>query len=129
MSASTEAIEIAKVAGQAASDKLGFDIVAIDVSEKLAITDIFLVVSAKNDRHLGSVVDAIDEALHKIGVKSARREGKDSGWFLVDYSEIVVHVQLAEERENYGLTRLWKDCEFIDLDLTDPEPGVVELGE
>ncbi len=130
MGASTEAIRIAKIAGQAASDKHGFDILAIDVASKLAITDIFLIVSAKNERQVSAIVNGIDEELHKHGVKSSRREGdREARWVLVDFVDIVVHVMHVEERMTYSLERLWRDCDVIELDLVDPEPTPVTFDD
>lgn len=116
MTASPEAIASAIAAAEAASDKLAEDIVAIDVSEKLVITDVFLLCSAANERQVKSVVDGVEERLHKMGVKPLRREGEAEGrWVLLDFGDIVVHVQLAEERIHYAIERLWKDCPFIAL--------------
>jgi ribosome-associated protein len=72
--------------------------------------------SAANDRQVAGVVDAIEEALLKLGVKPLRREGEqENHWVLLDYGDIVIHVQLAEERIHYAIERLWKDCPLIAL--------------
>jgi ribosome-associated protein len=116
MAASERSIEIARWAAAAALDKIAQDPVAFDVSERLAITDIFLVVSAGNERQVGAIVDGIEEALLKRKLKPTRREGdRDNRWVLLDYLDVVVHVQHAEERALYSLERLWKDCPAIDL--------------
>jgi ribosome-associated protein len=109
--------ELVKVAAQAAADKLAHDIVAYDVSDVLAITDAFLLASAANDRQVKAIVDGVEEALiRECGVKPLRREGeRDGRWVLLDYSDIVVHIQHAEERVFYALERLWKDCPQLDL--------------
>lgn len=118
MTATENAVAIAKVAAQAAADKLGTEIVAFDVSEHLAITDIFLVVSAGNERQVGAVVDGVEEALLKQELKPVRREGdRENRWVLLDYIDVVVHVQHTEERALYSLERLWKDCPAIELDV------------
>jgi len=116
--ATPEAIALAQAAAEAAADKLATDIVAIDVSQYLVITDVFLLCTAANDRQVRAVVDAIEERLAREGEKPIRREGeKESRWVLLDYGDIVVHVQIAEERIHYALERLWKDCPFIPLDV------------
>ncbi|MHB1067098.1 MAG: ribosome silencing factor [Candidatus Nanopelagicales bacterium] len=116
MTASPEAATLAIAAAQAASDKMAEEIVAIDVSEKLVITDVFVLCSAANDRQVRAVVDAVEERLHRLGSKPLRREGEGEGrWVLLDFGDIVVHVQLAEERIHYAIERLWKDCPFIAL--------------
>lgn len=118
MPASPEAIDTAIAAAQAANEKLGEEIVALDVSGQLVITDVFVLISASNDRQVKAIVDAVEEALHQRGVKALRREGeKENRWVLLDFGDVVVHVQLAEERIHYALERLWKDCPSIPLQI------------
>jgi ribosome-associated protein len=122
VAASTEAIELAQQAAEAAEDKLATDIVAIDVSQYLVITDVFLLCTAANDRQVRAVVDAVEERLQRLGAKPLRREGEKEGrWVLLDFGDIVVHVQMAEERVHYALERLWKDCPTIPLQLGAPD--------
>ncbi|MDT7788924.1 MAG: ribosome-associated protein [Pseudonocardiales bacterium] len=116
MTATDHAIELVHAAARAASDKLAEDILAFDVSEQLVITDAFLLCSAANERQVKSIVDEIEEKLREVGAKPVRREGeRDGRWVLIDYAEIVVHVQHEEERSFYALERLWRDCPTIDL--------------
>ncbi|MDR1431808.1 MAG: ribosome silencing factor [Propionibacteriaceae bacterium] len=117
MSASQHSIDVTGWAAAAAAEKLAQHPVAFDVSERLAITDVFLIVSAGNERQAGAIVDGIEEALLTHGLKPVRREGRrDSRWLLLDYLDVVIHIQHAEERELYSLERLWKDCPQIPLD-------------
>jgi ribosome-associated protein len=114
--ASECARELVLAAAHAAADKLATDVVAIDVSEQLVITDAFVLASAPNDRQVSAIVDAVEEALRGHEAKPVRREGeRDGRWVLLDYAEIVVHVQHDEERTYYALERLWKDCPLIEL--------------
>ncbi|MBE2998515.1 ribosome silencing factor [Nocardiopsis sp. HNM0947] len=117
MTATDRALELVEVAAEAASDKLAQEIVAYDVSDQLIITDAFVLCSAPNDRQVRSIVDEVEEQLRvKSGAKPVRREGeRDGRWVLLDYADIVVHIQHEEERGYYGLERLWKDCPEIDL--------------
>ena len=116
MSASTRAVDLARAAGAAAEDKLASRVVAIDVSGQLALTDVFVIASAANDRQVKAVVDAVEERLHSLGVRPVRREGeRDGRWVLLDFGDIVVHVQHDDEREFYALERLWKDCPTVDV--------------
>ena len=116
MSATPDAIELARTAARAAAERKAEQIIAIDVSERLALTDVFLIVSGANDRQVRSIVDAVDEAMFKAGAKRKMREGFDEArWVLIDYGDIVVHVQQTEDREFYSLERLWRDCPLIDL--------------
>ena len=116
MTATTQAIELAVAAAEAAGDKLAQDIVAIDVSDHLVITDIFVICSGNTERQVKAIVDSIEERLHGLGVKRIRREGHAEGrWVLLDFGDIVVHAQLAEERVFYDLGRLWGDCPMVEL--------------
>jgi ribosome-associated protein len=127
VTATENALEIARIAARAAVDKKALDPVAFDVSERLAITDIFLIVAATNERQVGAVVDGIEEALLKAGVKPTRREGdREKRWVLLDYLDVVVHVQHTEERALYALERLWKDCPRLDLGNLDAAPESTE---
>jgi ribosome-associated protein len=116
MTATDHARELVAAAARAASDKLAQRIIAFDVSEQLAITDVFLIASGSNDRQVRAIVDEVEEKLRDIGAKPLRREGeRDGRWVLIDYGDIVVHVQHEEERQFYALERLWRDCPMIDL--------------
>jgi ribosome-associated protein len=117
MPATERAIELLTAAAEAAHDKKAENVLAFDVSEQLAITDAFLVASASNDRQVRAIVDAIEDKLREdFDAKPVRREGAREGrWVLLDYLEIVVHVQHDEERNFYSLERLWRDCPIIPL--------------
>ncbi len=118
MTATEHALELTRVAAEAAADKLGTEIVAFDVSDQLAITDVFLVVTASNERQVGAVVDGVEEALRGIGEKPVRREGdREQRWVLLDYLDLVVHIQHSDERRFYALERLWQDTPGIPLGL------------
>jgi ribosome-associated protein len=114
--ATDRSLELATIAAKAADDKLATTVVGIDVSEQLALTDVFVIVSASSERQVASVVDEVEDKLREAGAKPIRREGeRDGRWVLLDFGDIVVHVQHDEEREFYELERLWKDCPEIEL--------------
>ena len=116
MSATDRAVELVRAAAEAASDKQAEQITAFDVSDQLIITDAFLLCSARNERQVGAIVDAIEERLRDLDAKPVRREGqREARWVLLDYADIVVHVQHEEERQFYALERLWRDCPLVDL--------------
>ena len=116
MTATEHALELVQAAARAASDKLATQIIAFDVSEQLAITDAFVLASASNDRQVKSIVDEVEDKLREIGAKPIRREGeRDGRWVLIDYGDVVVHVQHEEERQFYALERLWRDCPLVPL--------------
>ncbi|MDX3095665.1 ribosome silencing factor [Streptomyces sp. ME01-24h] len=127
MTATDRSIELIQTAAQAAADKLAHDIIAYDVSDVLSITDAFLLASAPNDRQVKAIVDEVEERLQQeLGVKPVRREGEREGrWVLLDYVDIVVHVQHSEERVFYALERLWKDCPELEL----PKDAVATRGK
>lgn len=109
---------MAAIAARAAAAKLAQDVVVIDVSEQLVITDCFVIASAANERQANAIVDEVEEKMRQAGHKPARREGTREGrWVLLDYIDIVVHVQHQDERNFYALDRLWRDCPLIEVQL------------
>ena len=125
MTASPEAREVATIAAHAAADLKAENVVAIDVSEPLVITDIFLIASADNERQVNAITEEIEDKLRDAGHKPLRREGTREGrWALLDYGDVVIHVQHGDERDFYGLERLWKDCPPLDLDGVTGTPEV-----
>lgn len=124
MTATDRALDLSRAAAAAAADKLATTIVGIDVSEHLALTDVFVIVSAESERQVGAIVDEIEDVLRDLKAKPLRREGqRDGRWVLIDFGDIVVHVQHDEERSFYELERLWKDCPAIDLGAVGTEQG------
>lgn len=116
MPATDRALDIALAAARAASGLKAQEIIALDVSERLVLTDVFLIASATNERQVSAIVDAVEEALHQLGVKALRREGvREARWVLLDFGDVVVHVQHADDRVYYALERLWADCPVIEL--------------
>ena len=124
MTATEHALALTSAAAEAAGDKLARDLVAFDVSDQLVITDVFLVCSAANDRQVRAVVDAVEERLLALGAKPVRREGQREGrWVLLDYGDIVVHIQHEDERAYYALERIWRDCPVVPLpEVAAPAP-------
>ncbi|WP_342318249.1 ribosome silencing factor [Corynebacterium mayonis] len=121
MTALESSREQAIVAARAADEKLGRNIGVIDVSDVLAITDIFVVVSADNERQVGAISAEVEDAMTKAGHEPKRREGhRELRWVLLDYGSIVVHIQRDAEREFYGLDRLYADCPVIEIEGVEP---------
>ncbi len=124
MTATDRALELARAAAKASADKLATTITGIDVSEQLALTDVFVIVSAESERQVGSIVDEVEDTLRELGAKPVRREGQREGrWVLIDFGDVVVHVQHDDERAYYELERLWKDCPALDLGAVGTEQG------
>lgn len=116
MTASPSTVDLARAAAAAAEDKLARDVIAFDVSEQIAIADVFLLCSGNTDRQVKAIVDAIEERLRDDAGRPTRREGeRESRWVLLDYVDLVVHVMQTDDREYYALERLWKDCPLIDV--------------
>jgi ribosome-associated protein len=124
VTASESSVTIARHAAKAAADKIAQNIVALDVSERLALADVFLIASAPSERQVNAIVDGIEEELIKQDLRPVRREGRSAGrWVLLDYADVVIHVQHEEDRVFYALERLWKDCPVVDLQLADDAPA------
>ena len=124
MTATPTAVELARVAAAAAVDKKATDLVAFDVSDVLFITNVFLICSGSNPRQVAAIVDEVERRVKQAGGESPRIEGAgESRWVLVDFGDLVVHVQLEDERVVYDLERLWHDRPLVDLALDQPGPG------
>ena len=126
MTATHISIEQATIAAKAADEKLGANIAVIDVSNVMAITDIFVIASAETERQVAAIVEEIESELTDAGLEPKRREGnREFRWVLLDYGNFVVHVQREAEREFYGLDRLYSDCPVIDVEGLEPyqRPG------
>ena len=116
MAVGKRTIELTKIAANALADKLGSEIVAIDLSEQLVLNQVFLLVTGNNEPQLQALSDEVQKKLAEAGEKPARKEGSSS-WILLDYIDLVVHIQSTELRNYYMLDRLWNDCPKIELEL------------
>ena len=120
MPASKSVTELTQVAARAISEKLGTDMIALDLSDQLVLSEVFLIATGGNVRQVDSIADFVEEKLREIGEKPARREGTEE-WVLLDYSDLVVHIQSTTLRNYYMLDRLWNDCPRIELDIVREE--------
>ena len=120
MPASKSVIELTQVAARAIAEKLGTDMIALDLSDQLVLSEVFLIATGGNVRQVDSIADFVEEKLREIGEKPARREGTEE-WVLLDYSDLVVHIQSTTLRNYYMLDRLWNDCSRIELDVVREE--------
>ncbi|RNE49628.1 ribosome silencing factor [Corynebacterium alimapuense] len=126
MTVSDQSRRLAVVAALAADEKLGHNIIALDVSDVMGITEVFVVASAESERQVSSIVEEIEDKLTEAGAEPIRREGnRENRWVLLDYGSLVVHIQREAEREFYGLDRLYRDCAAIEIEgIETPErPG------
>jgi len=100
--------QVARKIVEVASDKQAEDIVLLDVREMCSFADYFVICSGATQRQTSAIADEIDKTLHKKGPKLNHKEGDvESGWLLMDYGDVVVHIFGAEEREFYKLDKLW----------------------
>jgi ribosome-associated protein len=116
MAVGSRTIELTKIAAAALADKLGDEIVAIDLSEQLVLNQVFLLVTGSNEPQLQALSEEVQRKLAEAGEKPVRKEGSGA-WILLDYSDLVVHIQSTELRNYYMLDRLWNDCPKIELNL------------
>jgi ribosome-associated protein len=116
MAVGSRTIELTKIAAAALADKLGDEIVAIDLSEQLVLNQVFLLVTGSNEPQLQALSEEVQRKLAEVGEKPVRKEGSGA-WILLDYSDLVVHIQSTELRNYYMLDRLWNDCPKIELGL------------
>ncbi|CAB4727242.1 MAG: ribosome silencing factor [Actinobacteria bacterium] len=115
MTISARTLEITQAAARAVIEKIGTDLVAIDLSDQLVLSEVFLIATGQNVAQVDSIADEVERQLLAMGEKAARRE-KGAEWILLDYSDLVVHVQSTDLRKYYMLDRLWNDCPMIELD-------------
>ena len=120
MPASKSVIDLAQCAAFAASEKKATDMVAIDLSDQMVLSEMFLIVTGQNVAQVDAIADEVERKLREVGQKPVRREGGEE-WILLDYSDLVVHVQSANLRAYYMLDRLWNDCPRIELDAVKAE--------
>jgi ribosome-associated protein len=116
MAVGNRTLELTKIAAAALAEKLGSEIVAIDLSEQLVLNQVFLLVTGNNEPQLQALSEEVQKKLAQAGEKPIRKEGSGS-WVLLDYTDLVVHIQSTELRNYYMLDRLWNDCPKIDLGL------------
>ena len=114
MPASNNVKRLAQIAADAISEKLGKDILAIDLSDQMVLSEVFLIATGQNPKQVEAISDFVEEKMREAGEKPARREKSDE-WILLDYSDLVVHLQSENLRNYYMLDRLWNDCPFIEL--------------
>jgi len=110
------ALEIARLAADAALDKKASDVVILDVAELSGFTDYFVIMSGRSTRHVQGLATAVDEALSNKRIKGGTTEGLDEGqWVLLDFNEVIVHIFYAETREFYDIEGLWHDAPRVEL--------------
>ena len=118
MAASEKVKALTQLAADVIAEKLGTDIVAIDMTEQSLLSEVFLIATAANERQVDAIAEAVAEKLIEHGEKPLHTE-KSAEWILLDYSDLVIHIQSRELRQYYLLDRLWNDCPRIPLDISE----------
>jgi ribosome-associated protein len=107
----------ARRAARAALDRKAIDLVVLDVQGLSSVTDYFLVCSGRSTTHLRTITDGIREDLKQAGVRPLHAEGAtESGWVLLDYGDVLMHIFLEDTRAYYALERLWGDAPSVSVD-------------
>lgn len=96
-------------------EKKAEDIVAIETSEVTIVSDYFVIASGTSNTHVRSLADDLEDGMAKLGVEPNHIEGRATGWILLDYGEVIVHIFMRDSREYYNLERLWADAHKLDL--------------
>lgn len=110
----TKVKEMTKVAVNELEDKLGEDITVLDITGISVMADYFIIATAKNVRHARSLADDVDQKMSKMGFELKKREGeRESGWILMDYNDLIIHIFDREQRLFYDLERIWSDGKKI----------------
>lgn len=105
----------ALLAAEAAETKLAQAVVVLDIQEHTPIADFFVIASGTNRVHIKAITEAVEERLEAEGARLARAEGQeDTGWVLLDYGDVVVHIFHPREREYYRLEHLWGDAVVLE---------------
>lgn len=105
-----DSINAARMAVEVAADKQGEDILLLDIRQLTSFAEYFVICSAETERQMKAMTDDIDEKLGKAGVPLLHSEGTpDSGWVLLDFGDVIVHVFSPSQRQYYRIERLWSD--------------------
>ncbi|MCM1485010.1 MAG: ribosome silencing factor, partial [Faecalibacterium sp.] len=96
-------------------NKKAIDIKAIHITEFSIVADYFIIASGTSNTHVKALADEVEYELGQLGVKPNHIEGRATGWILLDYGSVIVHVFTGESREYYNLERLWSDANALDL--------------
>lgn len=108
-------LELTKAIAKVLDKKKALDIKAIHITEYSIVADYFIVASGTSNTHVKSLADDLEYELKQQGVEPDHIEGRATGWILLDYGSVIVHVFTPESREYYNLERLWSDAQTVDL--------------
>lgn len=95
--------------------KKAIDIIGIETKELTVMSDYFIIASGTSNPHVRALADEVDDEMKKLGVEVDHIEGRATGWILLDYNDVLVHVFQPESRQYYNIERLWSDAARVDL--------------
>ena len=98
------------------SDKKAEDIKSIQTDELTIIADYFVIATGTSNVHIRALADEVEKEMKNDGIAHKGVEGRVTGWILIDFGDVIVHLFLREQREYYNLERLWSDANIIDFD-------------
>ena len=117
-------LEILKIAANAINCKKGKEMTAIKVSDLTVLTEYFLICTANSSTQIRALADEVEDKLERAGIRPHHIEGRSTGWLVLDYGSVIVHIFGRNEREFYGLDKMWNDAEIINLeDMLDETMG------
>lgn len=108
-------LEKAKNIAKILDKKKAIDIIGIETKELTVMSDYFIIASGTSNTHVRALADEVDDEMKKLGVEVDHIEGRATGWILLDYNDVLVHVFQPESRQYYNIERLWNDAARIDL--------------
>lgn len=111
-----EANEILKIAANALNEKKAKELSAVKVADLTVLTEYFLMATATSSTHVRALADEVEDKLEESGIKPHHIEGRATGWLILDYGSVIVHIFSREQREFYGLDKMWSDGEAVNID-------------
>ena len=110
-----QSFEILKIAANALNDKKAKELMGIKISELTVLAEYFLICTATSSTHVRALCDEVEDKLKENGITPHHIEGKTTGWIALDYGSVIVHIFTREQREFYGLDRMWSDGSAVEL--------------
>ncbi len=108
-------VDILKIAAEALNEKKAVELYATRIAELTVLTDYFLIANGTSSTHVRSLAEEVEDKLSKAGLEPMNIEGRSTGWILLDYGSVVVHIFTKQARDTYNLERLWMDGEEVDI--------------
>lgn len=112
-----EAFDILKIAANALNSKKARELNAVKVADLTVLAEYFLMCTATSSTHVRALADDVEEKLSEAGVQPHHIEGKTTGWIVLDYGSVIIHVFSRDQREFYALDKMWSDGEQVELDV------------